>query len=105
MRNDTAWEMTGIEVRRQYSVTDAPDLQDTTARMRRVIRPRRVRLNQVFGTNAVRHATIEGRQVRRDGGLGESRTILAGPGQHDAAPPAWLNEILDGEGLEWSGHA
>lgn len=100
------WEMKRIEVRREYEVTDALDLQDTTSARRMVIRPRKVTLHQVYGTNLVRYAAIEGRQVRRDGDLSNSRDILAGVATRGfwcyCTPPGWLNDILADEGLEWA---
>lgn len=97
------WVMKRIVVEREYDITDAPDLQDTSARCRMVIRPHKVELHQVYGTNLVRGAVIEGRQVRRDGELAGGRMILAGcSGYYDSAPPNWLNDILIAEGLEWT---
>ncbi len=102
----TEWAMKRIETEREYEITDAPDLQDSSSSRRLVIRPRRVTLRQLYGTNRVRGAVIEGRLVRRDGELGGSRQILAGicaeGWSFDAQPPAWLNEILADDGLEWT---
>ncbi len=100
------WKRKSIDVERVYEITDAPDLQDDTETRRRVIRPRKVTLHQVFDTSLVRGAVIEGRQVRRDGQLAGSMTILTGiektPWGYSATPPEWLNKILADEGLEWT---
>lgn len=99
----TTWDRTKIGIEREYAVTGAPDLQDTSTPRRMVIRPRKVTVNQVYGTNLVRGAAIEGRQVRRDGDLAGSKMILAGLTKwFDATPPNWLNDILASEGLEWA---
>jgi hypothetical protein len=99
------WTMKRIAVEREYEIADVPDLQDLGTARRMVIRPRKVTIHQVYGTNLVSGATIEGRQVRRDGELAGGRMILAGVSTnrwgYSSAPPPWLNEILDAEGLEW----
>lgn len=103
--NDDAWTMKRIRVVREYDVADVPDLQDIGSARRMVIRPRKLTVYQVYGTNGVSGALIEGRQVRRDGELGNSRQILAGlsksPWGYNSPPPNWLNELLDTEDLEW----
>lgn len=100
------WSRDKIDVERVYTVTDVPDLQDTTSSSRMIIRPRTVTLLQVYGTSLVRGAVIEGRQVRRDGGLARSKMILAGietdSWGYSAAAPPWLHEIMAAEGLEWT---
>lgn len=96
------WDMKRINVERKYEVTGAPDLQDSDTVRRKVIRPRQVIVHQVYGTNQVRGAVIEGRQVRIDGELSGSKMILAGLTRwYRSTPPNWLNELMASEGLEW----
>jgi hypothetical protein len=83
-------------------VTGAPDLQDSSTPRRMVIRPRKVVVLQVYGTNLVRGAVIEGQQVRRDGELSGSKMILAGLIRwYD---PTWLQLVRmpagSGDGFE-----
>ena len=101
----TTWQSKRIRVEREFEITDAPDLQDTTSKRRMVLRPRTVTLHQEYGTNQIRYATIEGRQVRRDGEPAGSKMILCGSGSdrwRSAAPPPWLNKIMADNGLEWA---
>jgi hypothetical protein len=79
-----------------------PDLQDTSSSRRRVIRPRKVGIYQTPYTEIVDHVVIEGQQVCRDGSLAGSRMILVGFTRwYNAAPPAWLNSMLDELGLTY----
>jgi hypothetical protein len=97
-----AWSRKAIYVRREYEVTGAPDLQDDSTPRRMVIRPRKVIVRQVYGSSLVRGATIEGRQVRRDGELSGNKMICAGfTDWYDSTPPSWLNDLMASEGLEW----
>ncbi len=101
----TAWTRTVHEIVHEFEVTGAPDLQDSERARRRVLRPRKVTLRQVPGTNLVRSACIEGRQVRLDGELAGSQMILAGmqsePWGYRSTPPDWLNTLVAQQGLEW----
>lgn len=105
----TTWTFKGTTVKREYEITDAPDLQDSTSKRRMVLRPRRVTLRMVPDTNLVYGATIEGQQVRRDGELAGSKLICAGIDTgswgYSATPPPWLNKILADAGLEWTNRA
>lgn len=100
------WKRTRIDVERTYEITNVPDMQDDTSRRRKMIRPRKVTLHQMYGTNMVRGACIEGQQVCEDGSLGLNRQIAAGISRHSwgysATPPAWLNDILYAELLVWA---
>jgi hypothetical protein len=102
----TDWKKYRHEIVHEFEITDAPDLQDSESTRRMVIRPRKVELHQIPGTNQVRGACIEGQQVCRDGELAGSKMILAGMSTirwgYKATPPAWLNKLLADEGLEWS---
>lgn len=102
----TTWTFQGTTVEREYEIADAPDLQNSKETRRMVLRPRRVTLKLVPGTNQVYGAVIEGQQVRRDGELAGSKVILAGietgSWGYSAEPPPWLNKILADDGLEWS---
>jgi hypothetical protein len=102
----TAWSRKRHEIVHEFEVTEAPDLQDSESTRRMVIRPRKVKLYQVPGTNQVRGAVIEGQQVKRDGELASSKMILAGmsstPWGYRATPPAWLNKLMADYGFEWS---
>lgn len=95
------WKRTSIHVERVYEITDVADLQDGSTTRRMVIRPRKVTLYQIYGTNLVRSACIEGRQVRADSVLAGSKVIRAGISRRwrDTTPPPWLNDILHAEGL------
>jgi hypothetical protein len=95
------WERTNEQHAREYKVTGVPELQDTSSTRRMVIQPRKVILRQVPGTGQVRSATIEGRQVRRDGMLAGSKLIIASHRDRDCVPPAWLEKLLVAEDLVW----
>jgi len=80
-----------------------PDLQDTRVPRRMVIRPRTVTLHQIPDSNLVWYATIEGRQVKRDGELAGRKMILAGCTEwRDSSPPWWLNDMLAELGFDWA---
>jgi hypothetical protein len=95
---------TRLETVREYQLDagEVPDLQDDRKTTRMVIRPMKVEINQVFGSTMVRGAVIHGRQINRVGDLAGWRMILVGLNdRYDSAPPPWLNELLDSEGLVW----
>lgn len=100
------WKLTKLETERDYEISGVDDLQDASSTRRMVIRPRKVTVKQVYGSMLVRGAVIEGRQVRRDGELAGSKMILVGREEtrwgYRTEPPAWLDEILAAEGLEWT---
>ncbi len=95
------------DVVHEFEMTDGelPDLRDSSEKRRRVVRPRRVRIYQRPGSNLVRGAVVEGPQIRRDGQINQHTgwvQVLTGHhSYYDAEPPAWLNELLECEGLVW----
>jgi hypothetical protein len=97
----TTFKLLRIVEERHYEVDGVDDLQDSTSSRRRVIRPSAVTLGMVPGKPQVRYASIKGRQVRADGKLADVLVILVGIDRTDATPPAWLNDLLMVEGLEW----
>jgi hypothetical protein len=94
------------EVVHEYQLTEGewPDLQDSSQERRYVVRPRKVKIYQVPGRDLVRGVVIEGRQVRKDGGLNRRSAgqICVGYNRwYDAEPPPQLDELIEAEGLVW----
>ncbi len=110
---DGRWKRTKLETIREYEIPagDVPDLQDGTTDRRMMIRPRKLILHQIYQTDQVRSAYVEGQQVRRDGELSGNKSVSCHakaerrPGfwATTAAPP-WLNNLLTAEGLRWHQH-
>jgi hypothetical protein len=101
------WKRTLLETVRRYEIDEGsvPDLQDSRQTRRYVVRPMRVKLYQVYESNLVRGAVIEGRQVRRDGQFNKRSNAMICVGRtrfYDAEPPAWLDRLLADEGLTWA---
>ena len=100
----TTWKFKRTD--RTYEIIDAPDLQRSSSARRMVIRPRQATLHLIPDTDMVYGATIEGRQVKRDGELGGIRLIAVGieteSWSYSDTPPPWLNKILADAGLEWT---
>jgi len=97
------WTITLQQVveQRHYDVTGVDDLQDSSVKRRKVIRPTGLTLGMEPGEPRVRYASIKGRQVRSDGRLADMQVIVAGLDRGDATPPQWLNDFLKVERLSW----
>ncbi|MEU1761184.1 hypothetical protein [Micromonospora sp. NPDC005652] len=101
MDGKTNYKIHEVKTELVVKVADAPDTKGPGER-NVTVRPERVTITLDGELDApIRHVSVSGRLVRRDGTLGRYRDIGWSPFFREPRPPAWVVDIIDREGLTW----